>query len=84
MPKLTMTTHQNNINLYSSGILIFIKRLSLKTQLKIEFLPRQNSGKKGLEKSLDFDETWLPFLTKLSAFWQKFCYKIVVQSPQGL
>ena len=49
--------------------------MSLKTQLKIEFLPPHNSGKKGLEKSLDFDETWLPFSTKLSAF----CYKIVVQ-----
>ena len=37
-------------------------------------------AKKDLEKFLDFDETWLPFSTKLSAF----CYKIVVQSPQGL
>ena len=43
--------------------------------MKIEFSPPQNSGKKGLEKPLDFDETWLPFSTKLSAF----CYKIVVQ-----
>ena len=32
-------------------------------------------AKKDLEKFLDFDETWLPFSTKLSAF----CYKIVVQ-----